>query len=112
MKFQKERKHIVKTNIMKHPASCASLTYSDNLSDELHSDYFSFDDGSLKNNTEELTMICKHPESKTFHVYLIFTFVIGFVIPFFIITVCYIMILARLLRPSEARARSKQVSFF
>ena len=73
------------------------------------------DDGNLsllKNNTEEWTTVCKHPDSKIFHVFLIFTFVIGFVIPFFVITICYIMIIVRLIRPSETRTRSKQVRRF
>jgi len=60
----------------------------------------------LKNNTEDLTTVCKHPESTTFHVYLIFTFVIGFVIPFLVITICYIMIIVRLIRPTATRTRS------
>ncbi|XP_076820904.1 somatostatin receptor type 2-like [Clavelina lepadiformis] len=61
-----------------------------------------------KTSEDDMKVLCKHADSKTFHVFLIFTFVVGFVIPFFIITICYIMIIMRLLQPSETRGRSKQ----
>nr|XP_002120222.3 somatostatin receptor type 2-like [Ciona intestinalis] len=51
---------------------------------------------------------CKHPDSKTFHAVIIFTFVIGFVIPFIIISACYIMIIVKLQQPSGAKTRSRQ----
>lgn len=62
------------------------------------------------NNTmnENLVLQCRHPESRQFHVFIIVTFVLGFILPFNIITVSYAMIVAKLLQPSESRSRSRQ----
>lgn len=70
---------------------------------------FSGDDTSWNlSMIEDTVLMCKHPNSRTFHVFIIFTFVTGFVLPFSIITICYAMIVAKLLQPSETRSRSRQ----
>lgn len=78
-------------------------------------DYQSYGSGEYtiekpEDNSTSLLMMCKHPPSQPFHIFIIFSFVVGFAIPFCVITVCYVMILVRLAQSSEtARTRSKQV---
>ncbi|XP_039273775.1 somatostatin receptor type 2-like [Styela clava] len=67
-------------------------------------DMSSYINGSADNNF----LMCKHPNSPTFHIFIVFTFVIGFIVPFTVITLCYAMIVVRLLQPSETRSRSRQ----